>query len=136
MKKVIYVLALACLTLSGCKATTATQVCSEDYKTQSDTAKSYIQAILDGQFETAATYAHDEAMTKTISDKKYIDSIKPNLEALGTLKEVGAPLCEAKDDKLMVSLPIKCSTQNVNINVSFDKDGNISEVTFSQYSGK
>lgn len=136
MKKVIYVLALTCLVLGGCKATTATQACSDDYKTQSDTAKSYIQAILDGAFETAATYAHDEVMTKTISDQKYIESIKPNLETLGTLKEIGAPLCESKGDKMTVSLPIKFSIQNVNINVTFDKDGNISDVTFSQYSGK
>lgn len=124
------------LLLAGCKPTTATQVCSEEYSNQSATAKEYVQKIIDGNYEEAAKYMHSTEMQQLITDKKYVDSITAQLDVVGTLKEIGTPLCENTKDGLAVSLPMKFSNQNVNLNIIFDENSAISGVSFTEYSGK
>lgn len=136
MKKSLLVIMVGVMLLSGCKPTTATQACTEEFNNQSSTAKEYVKTILNGDYDTATTYSHNDEMKKLISDEKYIESIEPHLSDLGTLKEIGTPLCESTEDGLVVSLPMKFSNQNVNINILFDSNSAIAGVSFSQYSGQ
>lgn len=129
-------LALTGLILTGCNATTATQVCNEDFNNQASTAKDYITTILSGDYTLAASFAHDEKMQETIKNQEYLDMIKPNLEKLGDLKEIQAALCETGEGTVTVSLPMKFSEQNINFNVTFNADNQISAVTITKFSGK
>lgn len=129
-------LALTVLILTGCNATTATQVCNEDFNNQASTAKDYITTILSGDYTLAASFAHDTKMQEAIHNQEYLDLIKPNLDKLGDLKEIQAPLCETGEGTVTVSLPIKFSEQSVNFNVTFNAENQISAVTITKFSGK
>lgn len=133
MKRLLPALLTGIVVLTGCKPTTATQVCSEEFSNHAATAKEYINAILEENYETASTYTHTEEMQKLILNDEYIHSFEPQLKGLGTLKEIGTPLCESNEEGVTVSIPLKFSNQNVNLNVLFEKDA-IAGITVSQYS--
>ena len=118
MKKIGILMTLAVMLLSGCvKEGPEGKACPED------------QA-------TALTYNYSAEMSDVLNNGKMIDLLKSKVDSFGEFKEMQAALCSSAESKNIITLPMKFSKQNFNLNIRFDGEGKITGITFSEFTGK
>lgn len=137
MKKMGILMTLTVMLLSGCvKEGPQGKACPEDQSTNAATAKDYAQTLIDHDYDTALTYNYSAEMSEVLNNGKMIDLLKSKIDSFGEFKEVQAALCSSEEGKHIITLPMKFSKQNFNLNISFDSEGKITGITFSEFTGK
>ncbi len=94
----------------------------------------YIQALLDGKYEEAYTkYAHDTVMKGAVNPEQYKSMMDSLYASSGDFVEMKESFTYKNGIYNIVSIPLKLTKQNINVNVVFNQDKYISGMNFSEY---
>ncbi len=91
--------------------------------------------MIDRDYETAQTFNYSSEMSDIINNGKMVDLLKSKLDTFGEFKEMQAALCSQGESGDVVTLPMKFSDQNFNLNITFNAESKITGISFSDFTG-
>jgi len=133
MKKIFMILLVALLALASCSSD------KENVKEYTDDellllGEDYLDALLAGKYEEAYNdFGHDKDMKEAVSPEGYKEIFDQLKMQSGNLIEKKGSSLEVKGDFRIASYGLIFENQSLNMNVVFNKEGQISGLNFTQY---
>ena len=105
-----------------------------DDKYVKETGMNYLKDLFSGKYEEAYTnYPHDSAMKNAVDPEKYKSIIDDVYEQHGEFKEFKGSDTQIKGDYIIFTSGILFESGALNVNVVFDKKGQLAGMNFSEY---